>query len=60
MLTGYLLTGITAALVGIVINAILSLRMRHILMALSDLSLAVTRAQQRDGQDKPTKSGGLE
>jgi hypothetical protein len=60
MLTGYLLTGITAALVGIVINAILSLRMRHILMALSDLSLAVTRAQQKGGQDKPTKSGGLE
>ena len=59
MLTGYLLTGIIAALVGIAISVILSLKMLRTLTELSDLSLDVIKGQQKDGLDKPTESGGL-
>jgi len=54
----YWLTGIIVLLVVIAINVILSLRTLHTLTELSVLLRGVTKAQQKDGQVKPTKSGG--
>tara|TARA_R110000772_G_scaffold34519_4_gene83684 strand:- start:392 stop:574 length:183 start_codon:yes stop_codon:yes gene_type:complete len=60
MLTGYWLIVTIVLLAATAINVTLSLRMLRTLTVLSDLSLAAIRVQQRDGQDKPTESGGLE
>jgi hypothetical protein len=54
----YWLTGIIVLLVVIAINVILSLRTLHTLTELSVLLRGVTKAQKKDGQVKPTKSGG--
>jgi hypothetical protein len=54
----YWLTGITALLVVIAINVILSLRTLHTLTELSVLLRGATKVQQKGGQVKPTKSGG--
>jgi hypothetical protein len=59
MLMHYWLTGIIVLLVVIAINVILSLRTLHTLTELSVLLRGATRGQQRAGQVKPTKSGGL-
>ncbi len=58
MLMHYWLTGIIVLLVVIAINVILSLRTLHTLTELSVLLRGVTKVQQKDGQVKPTKSGG--